>query len=475
MKLLNMFFFLTQEMFDKIVLTEVYNTMKNARKEYYIYLKSFVSEKEHSSSNYIMFNNGVYDLNTNLLLPFSENFIISAKIRHNYRKEGFSKEAIETAEKLISTWACGDTEIIQLLYEVIGSILYRETSVGKTFFLQGTGGNGKSTFFDFLEFIISRENIAYRDFHDFEKEYNIIAIKGKMLLVCDDIDNKYIEKPGTLKKIVTGEPIVGKALYSDPEEFRYNGKLLFAGNDIPRMNDTSNGLGRRLVIIPFKADLTKNKPDLTKEQIFTDEVAEYVLFIPRMNDTSNGLGRRLVIIPFKADLTKNKPDLTKEQIFTDEVAEYVLFKPRMNDTSNGLGRRLVIIPFKADLTKNKPDLTKEQIFTDEVAEYVLFKSIESLKNMLKNGDFVKSEAVDVALKEYHSYNNPIIEFIEEHQEIINTKACSVVYATYQNFCTETGVKALGRNTFIKKMEEQGWKKTVIKKDGVATRAFVPFG
>lgn len=372
---------LTQDLFDKIVMNEVYNTNKASRKEYMAYLQSFVIKKEHSSSNYIMFDNGIYDLQKDKLLPATDEFIISTKIKHNYREVDFSEETVEMAENVISTWACGDQEIIQLLYEVIGSILYMENPKGKTFFLQGTGGNGKSTFFDFLDYLIGGENVIYRDFSDFEKEYNVIAIKGKMLLICDDMDNKYIEKPGLLKKIVTGEPITGKELYYPPEVFRYKGKLLCAGNDIPRINDTSNGLGRRLIIIPFKANLSENKS---------------------------------------------------------------------------------LIP-------------KEQIFSNDVAEYILYKSMIGLKNVLKNGDFTKSVAVDSALKEYHSYNNPIIEFIEEYQEIINTKACSVVYDTYRKFCDETGVKSLGRNTFFKKMEEQGWRNAFAKdKTGKVIRTFVPF-
>lgn len=366
--------------FNKIVMQEVYNTNKNKRNEYYQYLKAYVSEKEHSSSNYIMFKNGIYDIKNNILLPFGESLIMTTKIPHNF-KNTFSQETREKADNLISIWADNNEEVIKLLYEIIGYTLYRTNPLGKTFFLQGSGGNGKSTFFDFLSFLINKNNVVHREFEELEKEYNVISLKGKMLTICDDIDNKYITRVGLLKKIVTGEPIIGKALYSDPEEFRYMGKLLLAGNDVPRINDTSDGLGRRLVIIPFKANL------------------------------------------------KNNPNIN----------------------------------------------LKEEIFTDDIAEYVLYKAIIHLKNVINKKEFTKPEIVDVALKEYHSYNNPIIEFIEEYRGIINTKACSFVYNSYKNFCEEIGAKPLGRNAFYKKMEEQGYKKSMINDDtGKTTRAFIPF-
>ncbi|WP_317366362.1 phage/plasmid primase, P4 family [uncultured Tyzzerella sp.] len=360
---------LSIENFNKIVMKEVYNTTKNKRNEYYQYLKAYVTEKEHSSSNYIMFKNGIYDIKNSILLPFSESMIIITKILHNF-KSTFCEETKTKADSLISIWADNDKEIEELLYQVIGYTLFRSNPLGKTFFLQGSGGNGKSTFFDFLGFIINKNNVVHREFEELEKEYNVISLKGKMLTVCDDIDNKYITRVGLLKKIVTGEPIIGKALYIDPEEFRYTGKLLLAGNDVPRINDTSDGLGRRLVIIPFKANL------------------------------------------------KNRPNIN----------------------------------------------LKEQYFTDDIAEYILYKAIIHLKNVMNSKEFIKPKIVDVALKEYHSYNNPVIEFIEEYKEIINTKACSFVYSSYKDFCVEIGAKSLGRNAFYKKMEEQGYKKTKIRID-----------
>lgn len=87
--------------FNKIVMQEVYNTTKNKRNEYYQYLKAYVSEKEHSSSNYIMFKNGIYDIKNNILLPFGENLIITSKIPHNF-KNTFSQETREKADNLIS-------------------------------------------------------------------------------------------------------------------------------------------------------------------------------------------------------------------------------------------------------------------------------------------------------------------------------------------------------------------------------------
>lgn len=368
---------LNDEKFTEIIMQEVYNTTKNKRKEYYPYIKKNAHQKEHTGNNYLVFKNGILDIKEEQLLPFNEEIIVTNKIQFNYTNEK-TEETQEKAEKLLSTWANNNDDIIQLIYEIIGYALYRTNPLGKTFFLQGSGGNGKSTFFDFLTFLFGNKNVLHRELEDFDKEYNAISLNGKMLTICDDIDNKYISKVGVFKKIVTGEYITGRALYESTQEFRYMGKLLLSGNEVPRFNDTSNGLGRRLVILPFKADL------------------------------------------------RGKPNIN----FRDEF------------------------------------------FTREIAEYILYKSFKYLKKVLLSGGFTKPEDVTIALKEYHRYNNPVIEFIEENKEIINTKACSFVYSTYKNFCDEIGAKPLGRNAFYKKMEEQGYVKGQVRVNDENIRQFI---
>lgn len=270
--------YLTQDDYNSIIMQEVYNTSSHQRKEYYTYLVVNAPTKNPSPPNYILFNNGIYDLDKDTLLPFSNEYVIQNKLPYNYTKE-HTQKSIDIVEKFLLSISNNDVEVCSLLKQVIGYITYRKNSLGKTFFLYGVGGNGKSTFFKLLDYIFGKNNIVYKELQDLPKEYNLASLNGKVLTICDDVENAYIEKTSILKKLITGEPVTARHLYTAPEEFTYNGKILLAGNEIPKMNDKSNGMGRRLEIIPFEADFTIDPDIHIEDKLFNKEVAERLLYI----------------------------------------------------------------------------------------------------------------------------------------------------------------------------------------------------
>lgn len=269
---------LTQDNYNSIIMQEVYNTSISQRKEYYTYLVVNAPNKKPSPSNYILFNNGIYDLNMDKLLPFSNEYVIQNKIPHNYTKE-HTKKSIDIIDNFLLSIANNDIEICSLLKQVMGYVMYRGNPLGKTFFLKGSGGNGKSTFFKLLDYVFGRENIVYKELEELPKEYNLISLNGKVLTICDDVNNAYIEKTSVLKKLITGEPVTARQLYTAPEEFIYTGKILLSGNEIPKMNDKTNGMGRRLEIIPFEADFKVNPDIYIENKLFNEEIAEMLIYI----------------------------------------------------------------------------------------------------------------------------------------------------------------------------------------------------
>lgn len=55
-----------------------------------------------------------------------------------------------------------------------------------------------------------------------------------------------------LKKMVSGDLITVRRIYSEPFTFNYQGKVILVGNGLPRFNDTSDGIYRRIQIITFR-------------------------------------------------------------------------------------------------------------------------------------------------------------------------------------------------------------------------------
>ena len=235
------------------------NLKKMQRREVLDYMELIVEEKEQSDANLIAFNNGIYDLVTGELKPFSTDIVITNKIPWDYNPDAY----FELADKTLNKLACGDAAIRVLLEECIGYCFYRRNELGKAFILTGDKNNGKSTFLDIVKTILGDKNISALDLKELGDRFNTSMMFGKMANIGDDIGDDFLQgsQVSIFKKIVTGNRIKAERKGQDPFEFNPFIKLLFSANDIPRMKDKTGAVLRRLVIIPFNARFSKYLPD----------------------------------------------------------------------------------------------------------------------------------------------------------------------------------------------------------------------
>ena len=232
---------------------------KMQRREVLDYMELIVEEKEQSDANLIAFNNGIYDLVTGELKPFSTDIVITNKIPWDYNPDAY----FELADKTLNKLACDDAAIRALLEECIGYCFYRRNELGKAFILTGDKNNGKSTFLDIVKTILGDKNISALDLKELGDRFNTSMMFGKMANIGDDIGDDFLQgsQVSIFKKIVTGNRIKAERKGQDPFEFNPFIKLLFSANDIPRMKDKTGAVLRRLVIIPFNARFSKYLPD----------------------------------------------------------------------------------------------------------------------------------------------------------------------------------------------------------------------
>ena len=235
------------------------NLKKMQRREVLDYMELIVESKQASEANLIAFNNGVYDVMTGELKPFSTDMVITNKIPWDYNPDSYSELADTTLNKL----SCGDSTIRALLEECIGYCFYRRNELGKAFILTGDKSNGKSTFLDIVKAILGDINISALDLKELGDRFNTSMMYGKLANIGDDIGDDFLQgsQVSIFKKIVTGNRIKAERKGQDPFEFNPFIKLLFSANDIPRMKDKTGAVLRRLVIIPFNAAFSKDDPD----------------------------------------------------------------------------------------------------------------------------------------------------------------------------------------------------------------------
>lgn len=254
------------------------NLKKTQRREVLDYMELITEERQMSEANLIAFENGVYDMVTGELKPFSSDMVITNKIPWNYNPDAYSELADKTLDKL----ACNDRNIRLLLEECIGYCFYRRNELGKAFILTGDKSNGKSTFLDCMKAMLGEQNISALDLKELGDRFSTAMMFGKLANIGDDIGDDFLQgsQVSIFKKVVTGNRIKAERKGQDPFEFNPFIKLLFSANDIPRMKDKTGAVLRRLVIIPFNATFSKESDDYDpyiKYKLIEQDCMEYFI------------------------------------------------------------------------------------------------------------------------------------------------------------------------------------------------------
>lgn len=234
------------------------NIKKNQKTEVLDCLRDITECKTQADARYIAFRNGVLDIVTGQMQPFSPDLVITNQIPWDYNPEAYSELADDTLNKL----ACGDPAVRSLLEECIGYCFYRANDYKKSFMLTGKGNNGKSTFLDCVKAILGDGNISALDLKELGDRFSTSMMFGKLANIGDDISDDFLQgsQVAIFKKVVSGNRIKAERKGQDPFEFNPYVKLLFSANDIPRMKDKTGAVLNRLVIIPFNARFTKYLP-----------------------------------------------------------------------------------------------------------------------------------------------------------------------------------------------------------------------
>lgn len=264
------------EAIEKEMIKHISNLNRSKRQEVISYLELLVKEETNiSSAKYIAFKNGVLNIETNELLDFSPDYIITNKIQANYNRNAYH----ELMDKTLNKLACDDKDIRALLEEAVGYCFYRRNELRKAFMLTGSKRNGKSTFLDLINCLLGKSNISNLDLKELGDRFKTAELFGKLANVGDDIGDEFIPNPAIFKKLVSGNPVNVEKKGINPFDFSNYAKFLFSANTIPRIKDKSGAVTDRLIIIPFDAVFSQDDPDFDpyiKYKLITDDAMEYL-------------------------------------------------------------------------------------------------------------------------------------------------------------------------------------------------------
>lgn len=154
-----------------------------------------------------------------------------------------------------------DPAELSYIQRLVGLTLTGETSPQRIWLILGSGANGKSRFLNVLERLLGAgsgsplsqtapASLMLNGRHGGATP-EIVRLSGRRLVTLSETSEEVTLNSALVKRLTGEDSVVGRGLYRDFEEVRIQAKFLMATNRLPRISDTSDGMWRRLVVVPF--------------------------------------------------------------------------------------------------------------------------------------------------------------------------------------------------------------------------------
>ena len=210
----------------------------------------------NKEKNYLPLKNGLLNLQTFELEPFTPEKIFTYKIDVEYNKEAdcpmFKKFVSEVVRP----------EDVPILQEYAGYLLYPDMPAHKSLWLYGIGRNGKSTFVNIMKGILGSSNVVSVPLEQLDGSHRFVEAQfyGKLANIVPEPSTKKAMETVLFKKLTGGDWISAEVKFKQKRIGFYNfAKFIIFGNKYPEVRDTTFAFWERLIIIEFPYTFTRDK------------------------------------------------------------------------------------------------------------------------------------------------------------------------------------------------------------------------
>lgn len=211
-------------------------------------------------SEVINFRNGLYYWQTGMLVPHSPDVLSTVQLSVDWDPTAGCPEFDAFLEQVLHA------DTIDMMWELIGYLMYSGNPLHKAVMLTGTGRNGKGTFLRVVETLLGKQNVTSASLIDLvNTRFTTASLFGKIANIAGDIDGTYLENTATFKAITGQDMISAEHKGRDRFDFTPWAVPVFSANKIPGSADTTVGYLSRWVVLHFPNDFT-GKEDRTLDE-----------------------------------------------------------------------------------------------------------------------------------------------------------------------------------------------------------------
>jgi putative DNA primase/helicase len=160
-----------------------------------------------------------------------------------------------------------DDNRIAVLQEFMGLTLFPNQMRHEKFLITvGHGANGKSTVLRVWERMLGPQNVTHVPLDALGGEFRLHEMMGKLANIASDMKRMDKMEEGRLKELVSGEPLQVNRKFKAPLTMVPTARLIFACNELPPINDRSDGIWRRMIAMPFNRQFNEAERDLDRAE-----------------------------------------------------------------------------------------------------------------------------------------------------------------------------------------------------------------
>lgn len=202
----------------------------------------------------IVFNNGTLNLKTNVFENMFYTYDYNTvRIPHNYNAD--ASRPINTINFL--SMITSDPTEIDFIFAWMGYLMVKGYPIQKMLFLNGDGGNGKSTLIKLMTNVVGDDNTSAVSISSLiNNRFQSALLYNKLFNTVADINSDFFDDSSILKALTGDDTITVERKGENGFVYKNFAKMTYSCNRLPKFKDTSGGLERRILVLDLNQDFT---------------------------------------------------------------------------------------------------------------------------------------------------------------------------------------------------------------------------
>lgn len=245
--------------------------------------------------NLINFQNGVWDIERQVLMPHDSKYLMTIQIPHKVAERVKFKDTRLFDFFKQTRLPKGD---VMMLMKYLAYCMTTDYGLKTFMILVGQSNTGKSVLIRFFESLVGEQNVSSLSMHELNMRFYPSQLYNRLINSCADNSSLPLSSIDNLKKITGGDRLMHEKKGKEPFFFVPFSKLIFSFNQLPlQLEEKSNAFYKRMRILYMNTELFLNNDyvnDLCSNE-GVEEIIPYLLsLLPVKSIPRTDMSNRLV-------------------------------------------------------------------------------------------------------------------------------------------------------------------------------------